>query len=126
VLCTLVNELRRGWHRQELVVNHQRNNGGAQYGCICCSINGELQEAVSAFWSALIRDSSWWNHGLAIRYRWPSLHWRGEFRDLLSLIRSSHLIDAEHFDGAFVRRAPIARAQSCVARHPWYSTNVTL
>jgi len=49
----------------------------------------------------------------------------GEFRDLLRLDSIITLIDAEHFDGALLRRARLPGLKLCTATS-LYSTNVTL
>jgi G3E family GTPase len=110
--AVLVNEFGEIGIDHELVVATSDAMVELSNGCICCSINGELTEAVQRVLERpdpidfIVVETT----GLADPLPVAMTFLAGEFRDRLRLDSIITLIDAEHFeDTAFT--SPIARAQ---------------
>ena len=110
--AVLVNEFGEIGIDNELVVATSDAMVELSNGCICCSINGELQEAVHRVLERpdpidfIVVETT----GLADPLPVAMTFMAGDFRDLLRLDSIITLIDAEHFN-ATALDSPIARAQ---------------
>jgi G3E family GTPase len=110
--AVLVNEFGEVGIDHELVVATSDSMVELSNGCICCSINGELQDAVHRVLERpepidLIMVET---TGLADPLPVALTFMAGELRDRLRLDSIITLIDAEHFS-AIALESPIARAQ---------------
>ncbi|MCP9891784.1 GTP-binding protein [Cyanobium sp. Aljojuca 7D2] len=110
--AVLVNEFGEVGIDNELVVATSDQMVELSNGCICCSINGELQEAVHRVLERpepldLIMVET---TGLADPLPVALTFMAGDLRDRLRLDSIITLIDAEHFS-ATALESPIARAQ---------------
>lgn len=110
--AVLVNEFGAIGIDNELVVATGDDLVELSNGCICCSINGELQEAVQRVLERpdpidyIVVETT----GLADPLPVALTFMVGDFRDRLRLDSIITLIDAEHFS-ATSHDSPIARAQ---------------
>ncbi len=110
--AVLVNEFGEIGIDNELVVATGEAMVELSNGCICCSINGELQEAVHRVLARpdpvdyIVVETT----GLADPLPVAMTFLAGDFRDRLRLDSIITLIDAEHFE-ATAYASPIARAQ---------------
>jgi G3E family GTPase len=110
--AVLVNEFGEVGIDNELVVATGDQMVELSNGCICCSINGELQEAVQRVLERadpidlIVVETT----GLADPLPVALTFMAGELRDRLRLDSIITLIDAEHFQST-VLESPIARAQ---------------
>ncbi len=110
--AVLVNEFGEVGIDNELVVATSDAMVELSNGCICCSINGELQEAVERVLDRpdpvdyIVVETT----GLADPLPVAMTFMAGEFRDQLRLDSIITLIDAEHF-AVTALDSPIARAQ---------------
>jgi G3E family GTPase len=110
--AVLVNELGDVGIDHELVVATSDSMVELSNGCICCSINGELQEAVHRVLERpepidlIVVETT----GLADPLPVALTFLAGDLRDRLRLDSIITLIDAEHFS-ATALESPIARAQ---------------
>ena len=110
--AVLVNEFGEIGIDNELVVATSDAMVELSNGCICCSINGELKEAVHRVLERpdpvdyIVVETT----GLADPLPVAMTFVAGDFRDRLRLDSIITLIDAEHFE-ATARTSPIARAQ---------------
>ncbi|MCP9885072.1 GTP-binding protein [Synechococcus sp. ATX 2A4] len=110
--AVLVNEFGEIGIDNELVVATSDAMVELSNGCICCSINGELQEAVERVLDRpdpidyIVVETT----GLADPLPVAMTFMAGEFRDQLRLDSIITLIDAEHF-AVTALDSPIARAQ---------------
>jgi G3E family GTPase len=108
----LVNEFGEVGIDHELVVATSESMVELSNGCICCSINGELQEAVHRVLERpepidlIVVETT----GLADPLPVALTFMAGDLRDRLRLDSIITLIDAEHFS-ATALESPIARAQ---------------
>ncbi len=111
-IAVLVNEFGEVGIDNELVVATSDAMVELSNGCICCSINGELQEAVQRVLERpdpidyIVVETT----GLADPLPVAITFMAGDFRDQLRLDSIITLIDAEHFN-ATALESPIARAQ---------------
>ena len=110
--AVLVNEFGEVGIDNELVVATGESMVELSNGCICCSINGELQDAVRR---VLERPDSIdlimvETTGLADPLPVALTFMAGDLRDRLRLDSIITLIDAENFDSVLLE-SPIARAQ---------------
>jgi len=111
-IAVLVNEFGEVGIDNELVVATSDAMVELSNGCICCSINGELQEAVQRVLERpdpidyIVVETT----GLADPLPVAMTFMAGDFRDQLRLDSIITLIDAEHFN-ATALESPIARAQ---------------
>jgi G3E family GTPase len=109
--AVLVNEFGEVGIDNELVVATSDSMVELSNGCICCSINGELQEAVHRVLQRpepidlIVVETT----GLADPLPVALTFMAGDLRDRLRLDSIITLIDAEHFTTAV--ESPIARAQ---------------
>ena len=110
--AVLVNEFGEVGIDHELVVATSDSMVELSNGCICCSINGELQEAVHRVLQRpepidlIVVETT----GLADPLPVALTFMAGDLRDRLRLDSIITLIDAEHFSATAVG-SPIARAQ---------------
>ena len=110
--AVLVNEFGDVGIDHELVVATSDSMVELSNGCICCSINGELQEAVHRVLERpepidlIVVETT----GLADPLPVALTFLAGDLRDRLRLDSIITLIDAEHFS-ATALESPIARAQ---------------
>jgi G3E family GTPase len=110
--AVLVNEFGEVGIDNELVVATSDQMVELSNGCICCSINGELQEAVHRVLERpepldlIVVETT----GLADPLPVAMTFMAGDLRDRLRLDSIITLIDAEHFS-ATALESPIARAQ---------------
>ncbi len=110
--AVLVNEFGEIGIDHELVVATSDAMVELSNGCICCSINGELKEAVLRVLERpdpidfIVVETT----GLADPLPVAMTFLAGDFRDRLRLDSIITLIDAEHFE-ATAFTSPIARAQ---------------
>jgi G3E family GTPase len=110
--AVLVNEFGEVGIDNELVVATSDSMVELSNGCICCSINGELQEAVHRVLQRpepidlIVVETT----GLADPLPVALTFMAGDLRDRLRLDSIITLIDAEHFSATAVD-SPIARAQ---------------
>jgi G3E family GTPase len=110
--AVLVNEFGEVGIDNELVVATSDQMVELSNGCICCSINGELQEAVQRVLERpepldlIVVETT----GLADPLPVALTFMAGDLRDRLRLDSIITLIDAEHFS-ATALESPIARAQ---------------
>ncbi len=110
--AVLVNEFGEVGIDHELVVATSDSMVELSNGCICCSINGELQEAVHRVLERpepidlIVVETT----GLADPLPVALTFMAGDLRDRLRLDSIITLIDAEHFS-ATALESPIARAQ---------------
>ena len=110
--AVLVNEFGEVGIDNELVVATSDSMVELSNGCICCSINGELQEAVHRVLQRpepidlIVVETT----GLADPLPVALTFMAGDLRDRLRLDSIITLIDAEHFSATAVE-SPIARAQ---------------
>ena len=110
--AVLVNEFGEVGIDNELVVATSDQMVELSNGCICCSINGELQEAVQRVLERpepldlIVVETT----GLAAPLPVALTFMAGDLRDRLRLDSIITLIDAEHFS-ATALESPIARAQ---------------
>ncbi len=110
--AVLVNEFGEVGIDNELVVATSDQMVELSNGCICCSINGELQEAVHRVLERpepidlIVVETT----GLADPLPVALTFMAGDLRDRLRLDSIITLIDAEHFH-ATALESPIARAQ---------------
>ncbi len=110
--AVLVNEFGEIGIDNELVVATSDAMVELSNGCICCSINGELKEAVLRVLERpdpidfIVVETT----GLADPLPVAMTFLAGDFRDRLRLDSIITLIDAEHFE-ATAFTSPIARAQ---------------
>ena len=110
--AVLVNEFGEVGIDNELVVATSDSMVELSNGCICCSINGELQEAVHRVLERpepidlIVVETT----GLADPLPVAVTFMAGDLRDRLRLDSIITLIDAEHFS-ATAHESPIARAQ---------------
>ncbi len=110
--AVLVNEFGEVGIDNELVVATSDQMVELSNGCICCSINGELQEAVHRVLERpepldlIVVETT----GLADPLPVAMTFMAGDLRDRLRLDSIITLIDAEHFS-ATALVSPIARAQ---------------
>ena len=110
--AVLVNEFGEVGIDNELVVATSDSMVELSNGCICCSINGELQEAVHRVLQRpepidlIVVETT----GLADPLPVALTFMAGDLRDRLRLDSIITLIDAEHFS-ATALDSPIARAQ---------------
>ena len=110
--AVLVNEFGDVGIDHELVVATSDSMVELSNGCICCSINGELQEAVHRVLERpepidlIVVETT----GLADPLPVALTFMAGDLRDRLRLDSIITLIDAEHFS-ATALESPIARAQ---------------
>jgi len=110
--AVLVNEFGEIGIDNELVVATSDAMVELSNGCICCSINGELKEAVHRVLARpdpvdyIVVETT----GLADPLPVAMTFVAGDFRDRLRLDSIITLIDAEHFE-ATARTSPIAWAQ---------------
>jgi G3E family GTPase len=110
--AVLVNEFGEVGIDNELVVATSDQMVELSNGCICCSINGELQEAVHRVLERpepidlIVVETT----GLADPLPVALTFMAGDLRDRLRLDSIITLIDAEHFS-ATALESPIARAQ---------------
>ena len=110
--AVLVNEFGEVGIDHELVVATSESMVELSNGCICCSINGELQEAVHRVLERpepidlIVVETT----GLADPLPVALTFMAGDLRDRLRLDSIITLIDAEHFS-ATALESPIARAQ---------------
>ncbi len=110
--AVLVNEFGEIGIDNELVVATSDAMVELSNGCICCSINGELKEAVHRVLERpdpvdyIVVETT----GLADPLPVAMTFLAGDFRDRLRLDSIITLIDAEHFE-ATAYASPIARAQ---------------
>ncbi|MCP9836616.1 GTP-binding protein [Cyanobium sp. N.Huapi 1H5] len=110
--AVLVNEFGEIGIDNELVVATSDAMVELSNGCICCSINGELKEAVHRVLERpdpvdyIVVETT----GLADPLPVAMTFLAGDFRDRLRLDSIITLIDAEHFE-ATACASPIARAQ---------------
>ena len=110
--AVLVNEFGEVGIDNELVVATSDQMVELSNGCICCSINGELQEAVHRVLERpepldlIVVETT----GLADPLPVAMTFMAGDLRDRLRLDSIITLIDAEHFS-ATALDSPIARAQ---------------
>ncbi|MEA5411998.1 GTP-binding protein [Synechococcus sp. BA-120 BA3] len=110
--AVLVNEFGEIGIDNELVVATSDAMVELSNGCICCSINGELKEAVLRVLARpdpidyIVVETT----GLADPLPVAMTFVAGDFRDRLRLDSIITLIDAEHFE-VTARTSPIARAQ---------------
>jgi G3E family GTPase len=110
--AVLVNEFGDVGIDHELVVATSDSMVELSNGCICCSINGELQEAVHRVLERpepidlIVVETT----GLADPLPVALTFLAGDLRDRLRLDAIITLIDAEHFS-ATALESPIARAQ---------------
>ncbi len=110
--AVLVNEFGEIGIDNELVVATSDAMVELSNGCICCSINGELKEALQRVLERpdpvdyIVVETT----GLADPLPVAMTFVAGEFRDRLRLDSIITLIDAEHFE-ATAHSSPIARAQ---------------
>jgi G3E family GTPase len=110
--AVLVNEFGEVGIDNELVVATSDQMVELSNGCICCSINGELQEAVHRVLERpepidlIVVETT----GLADPLPVALTFMTGELRDRLRLDSIITLVDAEHFS-ATAMESPIARAQ---------------
>ena len=110
--AVLVNEFGEIGIDHELVVATSESMVELSNGCICCSINGELQEAVHRVLERpepidlIVVETT----GLADPLPVALTFMAGDLRDRLRLDSIITLIDAEHFS-ATALESPIARAQ---------------
>ena len=110
--AVLVNEFGEIGIDNELVVATSDAMVELSNGCICCSINGELKEAVLRVLERpdpidfIVVETT----GLADPLPVAMTFLAGDFRDRLRLDSIITLIDAEHFE-ATAATSPIARAQ---------------
>ena len=108
----LVNEFGEVGIDNELVVATSDQMVELSNGCICCSINGELQEAVHRVLERpepldlIVVETT----GLADPLPVAMTFMAGDLRDRLRLDSIITVIDAEHFS-ATALESPIARAQ---------------
>jgi G3E family GTPase len=110
--AVLVNEFGEVGIDNELVVATSDQMVELSNGCICCSINGELQEAVHRVLERpepldlIVVETT----GLADPLPVAMTFMAGDLRDRLRLDSIITVIDAEHFS-ATALESPIARAQ---------------
>jgi G3E family GTPase len=110
--AVLVNEFGEVGIDNELVVATSDSMVELSNGCICCSINGELQEAVHRVLERpepidlIVVETT----GLADPLPVAVTFMAGDLRDRLRLDSIITLVDAEHFS-ATAHESPIARAQ---------------
>jgi G3E family GTPase len=110
--AVLVNEFGEVGIDHELVVATSDSMVELSNGCICCSINGELQDAVHRVLQRpepidlIVVETT----GLADPLPVALTFMAGDLRDRLRLDSIITLIDAEHFS-ATALESPIARAQ---------------
>ena len=110
--AVLVNEFGEVGIDNELVVSTSDQMVELSNGCICCSINGELQEAVHRVLTRsepidlIVVETT----GLADPLPVALTFMAGDLRDRLRLDSIITVIDAEHFS-ATALESPIARAQ---------------
>jgi G3E family GTPase len=110
--AVLVNEFGEVGIDHELVVATSESMVELSNGCICCSINGELQEAVHRVLERpepidlIVVETT----GLADPLPVALSFMAGDLRDRLRLDSIITVIDAEHFS-ATALESPIARAQ---------------
>jgi G3E family GTPase len=110
--AVLVNEFGEVGIDNELVVATSDSMVELSNGCICCSINGELQDAVHRVLERpepldlIVVETT----GLADPLPVALTFMAGDLRDRLRLDSIITLIDAENFD-AIALESPIARAQ---------------
>jgi G3E family GTPase len=110
--AVLVNEFGEIGIDNELVVATSDAMVELSNGCICCSINGELKQAVHRVLERpdpidfIVVETT----GLADPLPVAMTFLAGDFRDRLRLDSIITLIDAEHFE-ATASTSPIARAQ---------------
>ena len=110
--AVLVNEFGEVGIDHELVVATSDSMVELSNGCICCSINGELQEAVHRVLERrepidlIVVETT----GLADPLPVALTFMAGDLRDRLRLDSIITLIDAEHFSSTALE-SPIARAQ---------------
>jgi len=110
--AVLVNEFGEVGIDHELVVATSESMVELSNGCICCSINGELQEAVHRVLERpepidlIVVETT----GLADPLPVALTFMAGDLRDRLRLDSIITVIDAEHFS-ATALESPIARAQ---------------
>jgi G3E family GTPase len=110
--AVLVNEFGEVGIDHELVVATSDSMVELSNGCICCSINGELQDAVHRVLERpepidlIVVETT----GLADPLPVALTFMAGDLRDRLRLDSIITLIDAEHFS-ATALESPIARAQ---------------
>ncbi|MFN9659607.1 MAG: CobW family GTP-binding protein [Cyanobacteriota bacterium] len=110
--AVLVNEFGEVGIDHELVVATNESMVELSNGCICCSINGELQEAVHRVLERpepidlIVVETT----GLADPLPVALTFMAGDLRDRLRLDSIITVIDAEHFS-ATALKSPIARAQ---------------
>ena len=110
--AVLVNEFGEVGIDNELVVSTSDQMVELSNGCICCSINGELQEAVHRVLARsepidlIVVETT----GLADPLPVALTFMAGDLRDRLRLDSIITVIDAEHFS-ATALESPIARAQ---------------
>ena len=110
--AVLVNEFGEVGIDHELVVATSDQMVELSNGCICCSINGELQEAVDRVLERpepidlIVVETT----GLADPLPVALTFMAGDLRDRLRLDSIITVIDAEHFS-ATALESPIARAQ---------------
>jgi G3E family GTPase len=110
--AVLVNEFGEVGIDHELVVATSDSMVELSNGCICCSINGELQDAVHRVLQRpepidlIVVETT----GLADPLPVALTFMAGDLRDRLRLDSIITLIDAEHFSATAVD-SPIARAQ---------------
>ncbi|WP_225322948.1 GTP-binding protein [Synechococcus sp. RSCCF101] len=110
--AVLVNEFGEVGIDNELVVSTSDTMVELSNGCICCSINGELQDAVQQVLARpdpidmIVVETT----GLADPLPVAMTFCAGDLRDRLRLDSIITLIDAEHFN-AIALESPIARAQ---------------
>jgi len=110
--AVLVNEFGEVGIDHELVVATSESMVELSNGCICCSINGELQEAVQRVLERpepidlIVVETT----GLADPLPVALTFMAGDLRDRLRLDSIITVIDAEHFS-ATALESPIARAQ---------------
>ena len=110
--AVLVNEFGEVGIDHELVVATSESMVELSNGCICCSINGELQEAVHRVLERpdpidlIVVETT----GLADPLPVALTFLTGDLRDRLRLDSIITVIDAEHFS-ATALESPIARAQ---------------
>ena len=110
--AVLVNEFGEVGIDNELVVSTSDQMVELSNGCICCSINGELQEAVHRVLERpepidlIVVETT----GLADPLPVALTFMAGDLRDRLRLDSIITVIDAEHFS-ATALESPIARAQ---------------
>jgi G3E family GTPase len=110
--AVLVNDFGEVGIDHELVVATSDQMVELSNGCICCSINGELQEAVHRVLERpepidlIVVETT----GLADPLPVALTFMAGDLRDRLRLDSIITLIDAEHFSATAIE-SPIARAQ---------------